>query len=179
LFRASSCKYIDYVLKNLAKNKQRMLLLVDRIVLAVIFLFSAYAKMKPAGGSAWSASSVRISLTMFAFQVDAYGLLSHSASIQVAKLLPPFEMFLGLWLLSGIGLRFSSLCTALLLAGFLFAIVWAYVHGLQIDCGCGDHEQVGPRKIIEDVIMLALAVGVMVGAIKLRFSRVSQAPAQI
>jgi hypothetical protein len=122
----------------------------------------------------WSASSVRISLTMFAFQVDAYGLLLHSASVRVAKLLPPFEMFLGLWLLSGVGLRFSSLCTSLLLAGFLFAVVWAYVHGLKIDCGCADHEQVGPRKIVEDLLMLALAVGVMITAFKLHSSSALQ-----
>jgi len=130
--------------------------------------------MKPVAGSGWSVSAVRISLTMFAFQVDAYGLLPHSGAIQVAQVLPPFEMLLGLWLLSGIGLRFSSVCTSFLLAGFLFAIVWAYAHGLKIDCGCGNHEEVGPKKIIEDSLMLALAVGVAIEAFKLRASRIPQ-----
>jgi len=95
-------------------------------------------------------------------------LLSHSSSIEVAKFLPPFELFLGLWLLSGIAIRYSALCTSLLLGGFLLALVWAYGHGLKIDCGCGNHEQVGPRKIIEDLLLLALAVGVTITAFKVR-----------
>lgn len=83
---------------------------------------------------------------MFAFQVDAYQLLSHSAAIQCRVSLPPFELFLGLWLLTGIGPRFSSLTTSFLIGGFLFALVWAYAHDLNIDCGCGSHEQVGPKE---------------------------------
>ena len=150
----------------LSNKKRGMFLLLGRLALAAIFLLSAYAKMKPVANSPWSVNSVKISLTMFAFQVDAYELLPHATSIQVARLLPPIELFLGLWLLSGIGLRFSSLCTCLLLGGFLFALVWAYAHGLEIDCGCGSHEQVGPRKIVEDLLMLVLAVGVTVAAFK-------------
>ena len=151
------------------KNIRRLLPLAGRIGLAAIFIFYSYAKMKPLPGLTWSLSSYNVSSSYFAIQVSAYGLLPDSASIMFAKLLPPSEMLLGLWLLSGVGLRFSSLCTALLLCSFIFALVWAYAHGLKINCGCGgigDSEQVGLTKIIEDVLMLAVAINLMVAAFR-------------
>lgn len=143
-----------------------LLLLLGRIILAAIFLVSGYEKMRPVANTPWSLNSLRISAIFFAFQVDAYELLPHSGAILVAKVLPPFEMFLGLWLLSGIGIRFSSICATLLLMVFVFVVTWAYVHGLKIDCGCGSHEQVGPRKIVEDLLMLGLALAVTFGVAK-------------
>lgn len=165
------------MLKNLSEDNKRMLLLLGRVALAAIFIFYAYAKMKPLSGLRWSVPSVNSSLLMFAFNVSAYNMLPDSAVIPFAKALPPFEMFLGLWLLSGVGLRFSSLCAAALLAVFIFAMTWVYVHGLVIPCGCGgagDSQQVGPAKICEDVLMLALAVTVAIGAFKAHSHRLSQ-----
>lgn len=159
---------------EIGPREKRLLLLLGRVCLAAIFIFYAYAKMKPLSGFRWSIASYDVSASSFAIEVYAYGILPDSASIMVAKWLPPFEMFLGLWLLSGVGLRFSSLCTAILLAGFIFALTWAYLHGLKITCGCGgagDSEIVGPRKIFEDVLMLTLATSVMVGAFKMRLHR--------
>ncbi|MBZ5502841.1 MAG: DoxX family membrane protein [Acidobacteriia bacterium] len=144
----------------------RILLLVGRLALAVIFLYAAYAKMKPAGTMPWSVASVRTSLAMFALGVDSYNMLPPWAVSPVAYLLPPFELFLGLWLLSGIGLRFSSLVSALLVGGFVGVMVSAYERGLTISCGCfGPGEQVGPRTLIRDgLLFLPLALGVMIGA---------------
>jgi uncharacterized membrane protein YphA (DoxX/SURF4 family) len=156
------------------KHIRRLLLLLGRIGLAVIFIYYSYAKMKPLPGFTWSVASYNISSASFAIEVSRYELLPDSASIVFAKLLPPFEMVLGLWLLSGAGLRFSSLCAALLLSSFIFAMVWAYVHGHKIPCGCGgagDSEVVGPRKIIEDVLMLSVAVSLMVAAFRTHFDR--------
>jgi hypothetical protein len=39
-------------------------------------------------------------------------------------------------------------------------VIWAYLHGLIIPCGCGDNEVIGPRKIVEDALMLAVAFAV-------------------
>ena len=131
----------------------------------------------PLPGQRWSIASVNSSLLMFSFDVSKYNMLPDSAVIPFAKALPPFEMFLGLWLLSGAGLRFSSLCAAGLLAVFIFAMTWVYVHGLAIPCGCGgagDSQQVGPVKIYEDVLMLALSVALAIGAFKMRSHRLSQ-----
>lgn len=158
----------------IGRDIRRWLLFLGRVGLAAIFIYYSYAKIKPLPGFAWSMVSYNVSSASFAMEVDAYGLLPDSASILFAKLLPPFEMVLGLWLLSGVGLRFSSLCAALLLCSFIFAMTWVYVHGHIIQCGCGgagDSEQVGPKKIIEDVLMLAVAIWLMVAAFKTHLDR--------
>jgi uncharacterized membrane protein YphA (DoxX/SURF4 family) len=150
----------------------RILLLVGRIALAAIFLVAAYAKLKPQGGMHWSAASVKTSLAMFAMQVDSYQMLPETAVNAVAHLLPPFELVLGLWLLSGIALPFSSLITTLLIGGFFSVMVRTYALGLEVSCGCfGPGEQLGAKTLIRDGSLLALSLAVTVGAFLMRRSR--------
>lgn len=146
-----------------------LLVELGRLVLVGVFLFAAYAKLKPQVAMPWSPASVKTSLSMFAMQVDSYQLLSPSLVSLVAHLLPPFELFLGLWLLSGIWLRFSSLVTTLLLGGFFSVMVRSYRMGLEINCGCfGPGERLGPMTLLRDGSLLAIALGVTVGAFLMR-----------
>jgi hypothetical protein len=102
---------------------------------------------------------------MFAMQVDSYQLLPVNAVNFVAHSLPPFELFLGLWLLSGIALRFSSLTTTLLLGGFFAVMVRTFALGLEVSCGCfGPGEQLGTKTLLRDGSLLALSLAVCVGA---------------
>jgi uncharacterized membrane protein YphA (DoxX/SURF4 family) len=143
----------------------KTLLLVGRVALAGIFLFAAYAKLKPQADVAWSAGSIRTSLAMFGMQVDSYQLLSPSMVSFVAHTLPPFELFLGIWLLSGALLPLSSLITTVLLGGFFSVMVRSYRMGLEINCGCfGPGERLGPGTLLRDGSLLALAVAVTIGA---------------
>lgn len=143
----------------------RVLLLLGRLALAGIFLFAAYAKMKPQGSMPWSLASVRVSLSMFAMQVDSYELLPQTAVNFVAHWLPPFELFLGLWLLAGVALRYSALAATLLIAGFFAVVVRSYAAGLEINCGCfGPGEKLGPWTLARDGSMLAAAIAVTVAA---------------
>lgn len=143
----------------------RVLLLVTRIVLAVIFLAAAYAKLKPQTDTPWSVASVKTSLSMFAMQVDSYQLLPETQVSLAAHLLPPFELVLGLWLLSGIALRFSSLLTTILLGGFFAVMVRTFALGLEINCGCfGPGERLGPKTLLRDGSLLALSLLVTAGA---------------
>jgi hypothetical protein len=147
----------------------RLLLELGRLVLVGVFLFAAYAKLKPQVAMPWSPASVKTSLSMFAMQVDSYQLLSPSLVSLVAHLLPPFELFLGLWLLSGLWLRFSSLVTTLLLGGFFSVMVRSYRMGLEINCGCfGPGERLGPLTLLRDGSLLAIALGVTIGAFLVR-----------
>jgi uncharacterized membrane protein YphA (DoxX/SURF4 family) len=158
--------------KDARGNLGRVLLLVGRIALAAIFLVAAYAKLKPQGGMPWSAASVKTSLAMFAMQVDSYQLLPETAVNTVAHLLPPFELVLGFWLLSGIGLAFSSLVTTLLIGGFFSVMVRTYAMGLEVNCGCfGPGEQLGAKTLIRDGSLLALSLAVTIGAFLLRRKR--------
>lgn len=143
----------------------KVLLLIGRLALAAIFLVAAYAKMKPQTDEAWSTGSVRTSLAMFAMQVDSYQLLSPPQVTFVAHTLPPFELFLGLWLLTGVLLPFSALITSLLLGGFFATMVRSYRMGLEINCGCfGPGERLGPLTLLRDGSLLALAIAVTIGA---------------
>lgn len=147
-------------------NAGRILLLVGRVILAAIFLVAAYAKMKPQTGMPWTAGSIRVSLSMFAMGVDSYQMLPPWAVNAVAFLLPPFELFLGLWLLSGVALRFSSLIASVMIAGFIVAMWSAYQRGLTISCGCfGPGELIGPKTLVRDGLeYLPLAFAVTFGA---------------
>lgn len=148
----------------------RLLLVTGRIALAAIFLFAAYAKMKPQGGMPWSLASVNTSLSMFAMGVDSYQMLPPWAVSPFAHLLPPAELVLGLWLLSGIWLRVSSLLSTLAFCAFIIAMVSAYRRGLTISCGCfGPGEQIGPTTLIRDgLLFLPLSLAVTVGAFLVR-----------
>src|SRR6202043_1773139 len=100
-----------------------ILLMVGRLALAGMFIFAAYAKLKPQAAMPWSVGSVRTSLSMFAMQVDSYQLLSPQAVSMAAHALPFVELALGLWLLSGLWLRYSTLTSSLLLLGFFVLMV--------------------------------------------------------
>jgi uncharacterized membrane protein YphA (DoxX/SURF4 family) len=155
----------------------RVLLLLGRVLLAAIFLIAGYAKVKPQFSMPWSARSVRTSLSMFAMQVDSYQMLPSPAVNVVAHTLPFFELFLGVWILSGIGLRFSGIVSILAFCGFMIAIASAYHRGLGINCGCGigPAEQVGPGALVRDGLkFLPLALGVTIGAFKLHRKRFEQ-----
>lgn len=143
----------------------RTLLLLGRLALAVIFLYAAYAKMKPQGGMTWSVASVKTSLAMFAMGVDSYRLLSTSGVEFVSHWLPPFELFLGLWLFTGIALRYSALVTTALLSGFFAVQLHVYLQGQEISCGCfGPGERLGPVSLLRDGFFIAVAIAIAVGA---------------
>lgn len=160
----------------------RILLVTGRIALALIFIYAAYAKMKPQMNSGWSAGSVRVSLSMFAMEIDSFQLLPARGVTLVANTLPPFELFLGIWLLSGIALRYSSLITTLLLAAFFGVLIHAYALGQEISCGCfGPGERIGPQRLLIETGFLALALAVTIGAFRVhrRSSRTVPEPAPV
>jgi uncharacterized membrane protein YphA (DoxX/SURF4 family) len=142
----------------------KILLTIGRIALAVIFIAAAYAKLKPQAAVPWSMGSMRVSLSMFAMQVDSYQLLPPAIVSPAAHFLPPFELFIGLWLLSGIALRYAALVTSLLLTVFFAVMVRSYFLGLEINCGCfGPGERLGPMTLLRDGSLLALAIAVTIG----------------
>ncbi len=153
-------------------NSRRVFLLIGRLALAATFLFAAYAKLKPQAAMPWSVASVKTSLSMFAMQVDSYQLLSPQAVSLAAHWLPFVELGLGLWLLSGLWLRYSSLFTTLLLGGFFALMVRTYMSGLEINCGCfGPGEKLGVKSLLRDGSLLAFSLAVTVCAFLSRRNR--------
>lgn len=159
----------------------RAFLIPGGLIVGSIFLAAAYGKMKPLPGFPWSWPSIRTSISLFAMQVESYQVLSPGAANTVAHFLPFFELFLGLWLVSGIWLRFSSLLASLAICGFMIAITSAYLRGLKIDCGCGIGPPVeaGPAALLRDGLKFLLpALLVTIGAFWIhRKPRASESPA--
>lgn len=151
----------------------RILLVIGRLVLGGIFIYAAYTKMVPMQGLPWTIRSVNTSLSWFANGVDSYEMLPHSVVEPFAHLLPPFELFLGLWLLSGVGLRWSGLVASCLVTAFVIAMYSAYVRHLTISCGCfGPGKQIGPQDLARDgLLFLPLTLAVTIGAFLLKRKR--------
>jgi uncharacterized membrane protein YphA (DoxX/SURF4 family) len=153
-------------------TKGRILLIVGRLGLAVVFLIAAYAKLRPASSGPFSLDSLRLSLSFFALQIDSYQLLSTNYVNFVAHTLPFFELLLGLWLLSGWRLRIPASLASALLLGFFGVMVRTYALGLEINCGCfGPGETLGKMTLLRDGSLLALSLAVTIGAFWTRSAR--------
>jgi uncharacterized membrane protein YphA (DoxX/SURF4 family) len=130
----------------------RRLTLALRLVLGATFVYAAWTKLR----QPW---------LVFALSIDAYRLLPDWAVFTVARMLPWTELALGLLLVSGFFRRFAASAAALLLAGFYAAMIYAYVSGAGIDCGCfGVGEAVSPRTLVRDGLLLAAAIALTVCA---------------
>lgn len=150
----------------------RILLLLGRLALAVIFLLAAYGKLRPQDAIPWSLgslkitpSSLAISSTFFAMQIDSFQLLPSWAVSPFARALPWVELALGVWLFLGFGLRYASIVASLLLALFFAVVVRTYALHIAINCGCfGPNEKLGPWTLVRDGSMLAMSIAVAIGA---------------
>lgn len=149
----------------------RTLLLLGRLALAAIFIVAAIGKMKPQPGMPWNLHSINLSLLMFSWVVDSYQILPTGTVTLFSQILPPFELFLGLWLLSGIALRLSSLISTLLMCMFVTALASAVERNLGINCGCfGQGAQIAVKTELLRVglLFLPLALATTIGAFLLR-----------
>jgi uncharacterized membrane protein YphA (DoxX/SURF4 family) len=131
-----------------------------RWVVGGFFLYSGLAKvMEPAE---------------FLKLLRLYELTSQPVAMNlVAAVLPWFEVFCGLLLVLGIAVRGAALVSVLLLVPFT-AVVLHRALGIQeatglafcairFDCGCGTGEVAICRKLVENAVLLALSVGIVVG----------------
>jgi uncharacterized membrane protein YphA (DoxX/SURF4 family) len=138
----------------------RALLVTGRVILGAIFIVAAYTKLHFNGG--WHFGDYHF---FFGMAINSYNLLPVWAVELLARALPWFELALGAFLISGIGLRWSGILASALLAVFIGAMTNAYIKGLEIMCGCfGNNEKLGPLTLLRDSSMLVLALAVTVGA---------------
>jgi uncharacterized membrane protein YphA (DoxX/SURF4 family) len=145
----------------------RALLLLGRVVLGAIFLFAAYTKLYFNGG--WHLGDYHF---FFGMAINSYNLLPVWAVEVLARVLPWFELALGIFLIIGIGLRSSGLLASALLTVFIAAMTRAYIMGLEIVCGCfGNNEKLGPWTLIRDSSLLVLALAVTLGAFLMKKRR--------
>ena len=138
----------------------RALLMLGRVALGAIFIVAAYAKLH--FGGSWHFGDYHF---FFAMAIDSYKLLPISMVEWMARILPWFEMVLGVWLIAGAGLRWSASVSSALLLVFIGAMTRATILGLEINCGCfGNNEKLGTVTLIRDSSLLVLALAVAMGA---------------
>jgi uncharacterized membrane protein YphA (DoxX/SURF4 family) len=136
-------------------NFRRVVILIGRILLAGLFIYAGYAKIRMP--TLRQRPSLGVALTFFAMQVDSYQLLPKPAVNVVAYTLPFAEIALGLLLLIGWQLRIWTSLLTLVMAGFFFGVLRAYLLHMEINCGCfGVPEKVTLLKVFEDGALLAL-----------------------
>lgn len=171
--------------KSSPKTLGRVLLLIGRLALAVIFLAAAYGKLRPLTATPWTLSSLKVtpaslglSMTFFAMQIDSYQMLPAWAVSPFAHTLPWLEFTLGVLLLAGIGLRYVAVAASLLLALFWAVVIRSYAMHLAINCGCfGPNEKLTGWTVARDGSFVALGIAIAIGAFILHRRQRLGAPA--
>lgn len=117
-----------------------------RLLLGAVFVYAAYVKLK----EPW---------LVFAMSIDSYQLMPEWAVLLVARTLPWFELVLGLLLVSGYGLSWAALVTALQLLAFFSVMLRSYLKGMEIDCGCfGPGEALTWKTLARDGLLTACSI---------------------
>ena len=136
----------------------RVLHWLCRLALGALFIYAGFTKVYPPDHQ-----------FLFEMAVSAYQLLPVWAVIVVARALPWFEMTLGLVLILGWKLRYTSTLTALIVSGFIAAMAITYARGIEADCGCfGFGEPISPFTLARDSLLLVMAVYLTVYASRAR-----------
>src|SRR5262245_24855571 len=142
----------------------RWIAIILRLALGAIFVYAAWVKL-------------RLPWQLFAMSIDSYQLLPPGPVEFLARTLPWFELALGVALIFGVWLRWSSAVTSLLLLVFFSLIVRAALKGQEISCGCfGPGETISWKTMLRDGSMLAGSLALTALAFLSRRSRTS-APA--
>jgi len=137
---------------------RRGLLICGRLALAVVFLWAAYSKLR----NPWM---------IFAMEIDAMHVVPGASVEMLARILPWFELLVGALLVIGIWTRYVASVATVLLAGFFVTLVLLYIKGFQGDCGCfGPGEQLGPKTLARDAVLVLLSVWVTWEAFRRRFT---------
>ena len=130
----------------------RLTMLAVRLVLAAVFLYGAWAKLR----TPWE---------LFAMSVDSYHILPLPWVELVARTLPWLEVLIGVLLLIGIFPRSAAVASSLMLLVFFGLMVRAYANGEEINCGCfGPGEMISWKTLLRDGTLLAASVALAYAA---------------
>jgi uncharacterized membrane protein YphA (DoxX/SURF4 family) len=130
----------------------RILLLALRVALGAIFVYAAWIKLR----DPWQ---------IFAMSIDSYRILPLQIVELAARIIPWFELAVGVAMIAGLWLRITGPVVSLLLLTFFSLMARAYVKGEAIDCGCfGPGEAISWKTLLRDGALLAAALLVTVMA---------------
>jgi uncharacterized membrane protein YphA (DoxX/SURF4 family) len=144
-------------------NLRRAVIWIARLVLGVIFLYAGYSKIFLPNSNLWPFFILKFSISMnisnFATQVEAFKMLPDWGVQFVAHALPFTEIILGLLVLIGWRLRIWAPVLTLIMFGFSFVVLRAYLLHMNINCGCfATPQPINLQKVLEDAALSGLAV---------------------
>jgi uncharacterized membrane protein YphA (DoxX/SURF4 family) len=144
-------------------NFRRVVIWIGRLLLGGIFIYAGYSKMFLPNTNLWPYFILKFSLSLnianFATQVEAFKMLPPWGVQFVAHTLPFTEIVLGLLVLIGWRLRIWASMLTVIMFGFFFVVLRAYLLHMNINCGCfATPEIIGLKKVLEDAAMSLLAL---------------------
>jgi uncharacterized membrane protein YphA (DoxX/SURF4 family) len=142
----------------------RWLLLGGRLILAGIFLYAGYEKIR----EPW---------LQFAVSIEGFKIVPDSLLEPMSKTLPWLEVIAGVGLLVDMLAPWAALATTLMLVVFNTAGTWAYAKGLKVDCGCfgaGSSDGIDAKWFAEHLGMLLLGVVVTAGCFLMRRGKTAE-----
>lgn len=96
----------------------------------------------------------------FAAMISAYQIVPSQAAPVLALLLPYLEMWIGLFVLTGLFSRLAPAASAVLFALFLIALSSALLRGIDlVSCGCFGADTLSPKiTLLMDSVLLTLSI---------------------
>jgi uncharacterized membrane protein YphA (DoxX/SURF4 family) len=116
------------------------------------------------GGTFLVAATLKLMVPVENFEaaVHAFELVPEFLERPIALALPWIELFAGAFCLFGLYTRWSAVVLAVMLIGFIGALVWVRLKGLNIEaCGCfgqWDFVHTPTGLLIRDIVLLALTL---------------------
>jgi uncharacterized membrane protein YphA (DoxX/SURF4 family) len=144
-------------------NLRRAVIWIGRLVLGCIFIYAGYSKVFLPNSNLWPFFILKFSISMnisnFATQVEAFKMLPDWGVQFVAHTLPFTEIILGLLVLIGWSLRIWAPVLTLIMFGFSFVVLRAYLLHMNINCGCfATPQPINLQKVLEDAALSGLAL---------------------
>jgi uncharacterized membrane protein YphA (DoxX/SURF4 family) len=144
-------------------NLRRAVIWLGRLILGPLFIYAGYSKLFLPNTHFWPYFFLKFSLLTnianFAFQVEAFKLLTPWGVQWVAHTLPITEITLGLLLLIGWRLEIWATILTVIMLGFFAVVTRAYLLHMNINCGCfATPEPINLKKILEDAALSLLAL---------------------
>jgi putative oxidoreductase len=131
----------------------RYVILLARLLIGGLFVYASVHKiLDPAN---------------FAVAIRNYMIIPPGWSNVAAMVLPWIELVAGLLLIAGVLTKPSAVLTTGMMVVFVGALSYAYIIGLDINCGCFGSSvdslgRIGPFEIMRDSILLAVSFLIIV-----------------
>ena len=136
---------------TLPRTAMGVFALTLRLLLGALFIYTGWMKAADPGA--------------FLLSVRSFQLVQDPYAAWIAMGLPWLEILAGAALVTGLCIEGGLAVIAGMLAAFLWALVYSWQRGLDVDCGCFGKEETTfsyGRRIAQDIALLAVAVGLLV-----------------